>query len=319
MGGLMFSNSKHAVAYFTLILVTSFLLFNGSYVNNTTQSNSALNPLDTFVLGANPGPSNNGGSPGWAIFFDLIAGPNYNVSVSQMTTGNTASISVSFSVEIFTRTGTALGGPVGSGPGSSTDGWTSIGVANAVQGLTTNGISLLFAIPPISVPAGDTVGVAIKFTGAGPRYYGTGSPPYSVYSDTNITLITGDGRSAPFTPTGSFFTSRALVGEIHYTLETPTGVTNNNSQIPENYKLAQNYPNPFNASTLIEFAVPKNSNVTLKIYNSQGQIVETLVNSKFNAGTYSVRWNAGNLASGVYFYSIKADNFTQTKKLLLVK
>jgi len=73
----------------------------------------------------------------------------------------------------------------------------------------------------MTINAGDTTGVAIVFTGAGPRYFGTGAPPYSVYSDSNLTLITGDARSIPFTTGGTFFTSRALVGEIHYNAIVP--------------------------------------------------------------------------------------------------
>ncbi len=138
-----------------------------------------------------------------------------------MSTANTGAANATFSVEIFTRTGTALGGPVGSGPGSSTAGWTSLGTVPAVQGSTASGISLIFNIPPIMVQAHDTVGVAIQFATVGPRYYGSGSPPIETYSDTNLTLRTGDGRSVPFTPTGSWFSSRALCGVIRYIVETP--------------------------------------------------------------------------------------------------
>ena len=168
-------------------------------------------------LPANPGPANNGGSPNWAMFFDLeaVAGP---VTVTHMTTANTGGIGAAFSVEVFVRTGTALGGPVAAGPGSSTLGWTSIGIAPATQGATAGGVSLSIDIPDITVVPGGIVGVAVKFTTVGPRYFGTGTPPLSVYSDANLKLTTGEGRSAPFTPTGSFFTSRALVGGLTYTV-----------------------------------------------------------------------------------------------------
>lgn len=168
-----------------------------------------------IVLAAHPGPANNGGSANWAMFFDLTAAAN-PINVTHLTTANTGAANVAFSVEIYTRTGTALGGPVGSGPGSSPAGWTLLGVAAAMQGATSSGVSQLIDIPDIAVGAGATVGVAMKFLTVGPRYFGTGTPPYSVFSDANLTLTTGDGRSAPFTTTGSFFTSRALVGELHY-------------------------------------------------------------------------------------------------------
>ncbi len=99
-----------------------------------------------------------------------------------------------------------------------------------------------------------------------------------------------------------------------------TGVEENyTSTIPSDYKLEQNYPNPFNPSTTISYSLPRASNVKLTIYNLLGQEVTTLVNSFNQAGKHSVQFNAANLASGVYIYSIKADNFSATKKLVLLK
>src|SRR5690606_1519427 len=141
---------------------------------------------DTVTILAHP-TANNGGSPAWAFFMDLIAGPD-NITVTQMSTASTAGAGATFSVEIFTRTGTALGGPVGSGPGSSPAGWTLLDTVPVTQGPVASGTSLVFSIPPISISAGDTVGVAVRFIGAGPRYFGTGTPPYSVFSDTTLTL-----------------------------------------------------------------------------------------------------------------------------------
>lgn len=316
----MFSNKKHFLIYFALILMTSIFFFNGSFGSKTTNESTLPNPtlLDTITIPANPGPANNGGSAGWGMFFNLIAGAN-NITVTQMSTANTAAANASFSVEVYTRSGTALGGPVSGGPGSSSDGWTLIGTAPVVQGPTASGISLIFTLPPISVPAGDTVGVALKFIGVGPRYYGTGSPPYSEYSDSNLKLITGDGRSAPFTPTGSWFASRALCGVIRYVVNPVSGINQIGTEIPNGFMLGQNYPNPFNPVTTIEFDVPVESNVVLRIFNSEGREVAVLANEKYNAGKYRVHWNASGLASGVYFYSMQANNFSQTKKLLLVK
>ena len=144
------------------------------------------------------------------MFFDLIAGP-VDITVTQMSTASNSAASGNFTVEIFTRSGTALGTP-----GSDTAGWTSIGTVPVVQGPTSNGVSLLFTIPSISIDAGDTVGVALQFAVAGPRYFGTGTPPYGVFADSNLTLITGDARSAPFTTGGSYFHSRGLCGVIRY-------------------------------------------------------------------------------------------------------
>jgi uncharacterized protein (TIGR03382 family) len=149
------------------------------------------------------------------MFFDLeaLGGP---ITATHLQTATTAAAGATFNIEIYTRTGTALGGPVAAGPGSSPAGWTSLGTVVGTQGAVGSGVSLDIDIPDIFIPAGSVVGVAAIVTVAGPRYFGTGTPPYSVFEDSNLRLTTGDARSAPFTTTGSFFTSRALAGSVTY-------------------------------------------------------------------------------------------------------
>ncbi|MAT59534.1 MAG: hypothetical protein CMF23_16305 [Ignavibacteriae bacterium] len=89
--------------------------------------------------------------------------------------------------------------------------------------------------------------------------------------------------------------------------------------VPMEFNLAQNYPNPFNPSTSIEYSVPSNEFVTLKVYDVLGNTVSTLVNETKEAGKYNVTFDASNLTSGIYFYSINAGGFTQVKKMMLVK
>ncbi len=98
-----------------------------------------------------------------------------------------------------------------------------------------------------------------------------------------------------------------------------TDVDEISSVIPTSYELGQNYPNPFNPSTTIEFALPKNSNVKLVVYDILGSEVTTLINNQFNAGYHKVNFSAANLASGIYFYTLKAGDFVSTKKLVLLK
>lgn len=91
------------------------------------------------------------------------------------------------------------------------------------------------------------------------------------------------------------------------------------SEVPVKFSLKQNYPNPFNPSTTIEFILPVKSYVSLKIYNTLGQEVETLLSKEMNAGQHHIQWNAGRLSGGVYFYKLSANNYSETRKLLLVK
>ena len=98
-----------------------------------------------------------------------------------------------------------------------------------------------------------------------------------------------------------------------------TEINNIGLLIPDKYSLSQNYPNPFNPVTKINFSIPKNNLVTLKVYNVLGKEVAVLVNETMNAGTYEVTLNASNLSSGVYFYKITSGDFMDTRKMMLIK
>lgn len=88
---------------------------------------------------------------------------------------------------------------------------------------------------------------------------------------------------------------------------------------PSTYSLSQNYPNPFNPSTVINYQLPKAGDVNITVYDLSGKEVKSLVNGKQEAGFYSVSLNASSLSSGVYFYTIRTNDFTNTKSMLLVK
>ncbi|HOV24260.1 MAG TPA: T9SS type A sorting domain-containing protein, partial [Candidatus Marinimicrobia bacterium] len=91
------------------------------------------------------------------------------------------------------------------------------------------------------------------------------------------------------------------------------------AQLPKVYALKQNYPNPFNPTTNIRFDLPKDSDVSLVVYDLMGREVAKLVNGPMNAGYYTINFNAANLPSGVYIYRLKAGDFVNTKKLMLLK
>jgi hypothetical protein len=90
-------------------------------------------------------------------------------------------------------------------------------------------------------------------------------------------------------------------------------------EIPNSYRLYQNYPNPFNPVTKIKYGLPENANVKLIIYDILGREISELVNEHKTANTYEVEFDASRLPSGVYFYKLETDNYTFTKKMLLIK
>jgi photosystem II stability/assembly factor-like uncharacterized protein len=163
-------------------------------------------------------------------------------------------------------------------------------------------------------------------TGAGADYWFVRQANI-IYRSTN----NGAAWSPEFTgPTGAVFNhigkSRAgtrmwavTSAGLIFKSDGPVGIVPINNEVPNAYSLNQNYPNPFNPATTIKYSIPQASYVTVKIYDMLGNEVMTVVNEHQNAGTYAGSVDASNLASGVYFYTIRAGNFTDTKKMMLVK
>lgn len=133
--------------------------------------------------------------------------------------------------------------------------------------------------------------------------------------------------------TGGFFTDIEFVNDtlgwsvdVYVIMKTTNGggtfvgIDPTNNTLPSGFILKQNYPNPFNPSTDIKFELPKDNFVTIRIYNAIGEEVAVLVNNEWKVtGSYSVKFDGSNLTSGIYFYSIVAGTFRDTKKMVLIK
>ena len=150
----------------------------------------------------------------------------------------------------------------------------------------------------------------------------------TVSSTSSFTPTAGEWKSRAFAiPAGTnkvHFYAKSAYGNNLYIdnicqLSTITGVTPISMTIPDEYSLSQNYPNPFNPTTKINFALPKQGFVTLKIYDVLGREVRTLVNEVKSAGQYSVDFNASEFASGVYFYKLETNGFNDVKRMMLIK
>jgi len=180
-------------------------------------------------------------------------------------------------------------GPDPSQPGRILFTWNK--VKNASQYLLQTSVDSTFANVFLSVSVTDTDRDLSGFQN-GQEYY------WRVQGSN----VMGSG---PWSNVGSFFV-------------TPTDVKEQGG-IPTAYSLSQNYPNPFNPTTSIKFALPHSAFTKVTIYDILGREVQTLVNGNLEAGYYEVNFNAANLVSGVYIYRIQSGDFTQTKKLLLLK
>jgi hypothetical protein len=114
-------------------------------------------------------------------------------------------------------------------------------------------------------------------------------------------------------------TDGKVIGSTRWSYLGPTGVIATDNFVPGVFSLEQNYPNPFNPATTIKYQVPVNGLVTLKVFNVIGQEVATLVNEVQSASGYETSFDASKLSSGIYFYTLRAGSFVETKKMMLIK
>jgi len=142
----------------------------------------------------------------------------------------------------------------------------------------------------------------------------------------NLGFVVGNGTTTE-EHNYSFVDKNVSAGKYSYRLKQSDldGTTEYSSEVeaeitaPTKFTLKQNYPNPFNPSTTIEYSIPQSGNVKLKIYNSIGEEITTLVNNYEEAGNYKIIFDASSLSSGIYFYKLETGHFTSVKKMILLK
>ncbi|KAA3661805.1 MAG: T9SS C-terminal target domain-containing protein, partial [Calditrichaeota bacterium] len=130
----------------------------------------------------------------------------------------------------------------------------------------------------------------------------------------------GEASAVAVSPNGTVFLNTRSAGLYVYTYSrTTTEVNRANVQIPANFELKQNYPNPFNPTTTFEFVLAESGIVTLKVYNVLGAEVATLVDGQKPVGRHAMTFEAADLTSGLYYYTMTAKNYKQTRKMLFIK
>ena len=138
-------------------------------------------------------------------------------------------------------------------------------------------------------------------------------PDFSSWTTGEVTYIL-DGNASPF-----FKGFEAVIPGSGAPLQTISPDAIDPEVLPLATALRQNYPNPFNPETKINFSLPKEEQVTLSVFNMNGQLVKELVNEKVSAGNHSINFNASDLNSGIYYYTLEAGNMKLSKKMLLIK
>ena len=142
----------------------------------------------------------------------------------------------------------------------------------------------------------------------------------NAFDSTETTTVQADGRVNVSAPARGY---KIWVKKSEYAVFAKTSAhnsqTNTETKLPENFTLDQNYPNPFNPSTKITFSTPQDGFVSVKIYNSIGQLVETLADRFMTSGKHELEWNAKNHSSGVYVYSVRWNDAVQSKAMMLMK
>jgi len=236
---------------------------------------------------------------------------------------NTAGINTYYQISVIGFNVLTLGGPAMNGfnlrlqhttltslNGFVTSGWTTYYSGNyTVSGTGWQYINMQF--PYFYYDGTSNLLIEICYDNSSYTAYSTVASTYApgktwgYYTD-NLTgcTMTG-GSSVPNRPNICFT----------YVLSSES----NTNLVPNEYKLSQNYPNPFNPTTKINFAIPKQGLVTMKIYDILGREVRTLVNEVKQAGNYTVDFNASEFSSGVYFYKLTSGDFSDIKRMILVK
>ena len=122
----------------------------------------------------------------------------------------------------------------------------------------------------------------------------------------------------PYGQGGYISSERIIITNINNPCQS-IGINQTNAKIPGEFALHQNYPNPFNPGTKIKFEIPKNGFTNLRIYDARGREIKTLISKNLSYGIYEVDWDASDYPSGVYFYILKAENYKETRKMVLIK
>jgi hypothetical protein len=199
--------------------------------------------------------------------------------------------------------------------------------ANSFQSLCTFSRDTSILVYYVESTTGSSNGLvkAFKINRSGTMLWGSGSiitPGSSTSSKGRMSTGVNQNNMSILAFTDGRNDANGIYAQnINYngTFGPPTGITNTSNFTPDKFVLYQNYPNPFNPATNIKFQIVNNNFVSLKIFDILGKEVSTLVNEKLNAGEYETTFDGSNFPSGVYFYKLTAGDFSDVKKMVMIK
>lgn len=208
-----------------------------------------------------------------------------------------------------------------------------------------NAMQIVSNAPPAVTISGSVVSSHPRISWSAP----SGVPDIDEYEVWRYRTVSGGGYTLRATVTGTTYTDNGIAvnkippfNRVYYKVKVvdysgnksgysnekwfydgstskPIATSDESTNLPTKFSLKQNYPNPFNPVTKIKFDLPEESQVELYVYNSSGQVIAKLLNKRLAAGGYSVDFSAEKLSSGVYFYRIKTGQFTDVKRMLVIK
>jgi len=194
--------------------------------------------------------------------------------------------------------------------------FSSIGFSQTVHVITLSGIT--FSPDDITVTVGDTVRWSnVQGTHnvlADDNSFTSGSPAPAPWTYNHV--FTSAGNNPYYCEPHGGPGGNGMSGVVH--VQNPVSVPGDET-IADNFELNQNYPNPFNPATNIGFRISTSEFVSLKVFNVLGSEVAVLINEEKHAGYYEVEFDASDLTSGIYYYRINAGNYSETKKMILLK
>jgi len=329
--GYVFAGTDSGGIYRSTDNGQTWIQTNNGIGNNTYVFAFAFDPSGNILAGCNP-TSNTGGG----IYISTNSGATWSLLTS--TSGNVYSLATASGGRIFA--GTNDGKVYVSLDNGAT--WTSSSLTNTtVRSLALNAQGDVFAgtdypgglyrstnngaiwsnlgFTNTSVTSIITNPIAGMFIGTWGRGVYRSTNNGLSWAEVNDGLQDYNVLSLALDPAGYLYCGTRAGGVFRSNQSLTTSVEQLASELPTEFLLYKNYPNPFNPSTTIQFALPKRTFVRLIIFNVLGEQVETLVETEMEAGIHNVIWNAAKYASGIYFYRLEANQFIQTRKLVLLK